>query len=43
MCSRDEGLAERLTRAGRELAAQHSEEAMIAAYLDLYERLAARG
>jgi glycosyltransferase involved in cell wall biosynthesis len=39
----DNELAERLSRAGREVAAQHSEEAMVAAYLDLYERLAARG
>ena len=39
----DSELAERLGRAGRELAARHSEQAMVAAYLDLYERLAERG
>ena len=33
-------LAERLSRAGLELAARHSEEAMVTAYLDLYDRVA---
>jgi glycosyltransferase involved in cell wall biosynthesis len=39
----DPPLADRLSAAGRKVAAEHSEEAMIAAYLDLYERLAPRG
>jgi glycosyltransferase involved in cell wall biosynthesis len=39
----DRSIAERLSAAGRQVAAQHGEEAMIAAYLDLYERLAQRG
>lgn len=34
----DRSLAERLTEAGLRVAGLHSEEAMIAAYLDLYER-----
>ncbi len=36
----DKELAERLSRAGLELAARHSEETMVAAYLDLYDRVA---
>ncbi|MEP6909240.1 MAG: glycosyltransferase [Actinomycetota bacterium] len=39
----DSSLAERLSRVGRKVAALHSEDAMVAAYLALYERLAARG
>ena len=38
----DRALADELERAGLTLARQHSEERMTAAYLALYERLAAR-
>jgi glycosyltransferase involved in cell wall biosynthesis len=34
-------LAARLAQAGRSLAAEHSEEAMVAAFLDVYGRRAA--
>jgi glycosyltransferase involved in cell wall biosynthesis len=36
----DRGLRERLSEAGRDLARSFSEEAMVARFLDLYERLA---
>jgi glycosyltransferase involved in cell wall biosynthesis len=39
----DGALARRLAAAGAELAARHSEEAMVAGYLDLYATLAADG
>jgi glycosyltransferase involved in cell wall biosynthesis len=38
----DRALAGRLAAGGRAVAAQHGEERMVAAYLDLYERLAGR-
>lgn len=39
----DKELADRVSRAGLKVAARHSVEAMVAAYLDLYGRLAAPG
>jgi glycosyltransferase involved in cell wall biosynthesis len=38
----DADLAERLVSAGREVAGRHTEEAMVASYLLLYERLSVR-
>jgi glycosyltransferase involved in cell wall biosynthesis len=39
----DRSLADRLSAAGQKVAAEHSEDAMIAAYFDLYERLGSPG